>query len=151
MVVNDLLLKNFSDIMDYKFTAKMEEELDEIEEGKKKRLDVLKEFYGPFEKDLRLAKDNMRKVKGETVATSEVCDLCGKPMVIKWGRLGRFLSCSDFPKCRFAKPIPTGVKCPEPGCGGVLIERRSKRGRHFYGCSNYPKCKFMSRRLPSTD
>jgi len=151
MIVNDLLMKSFSDIMDYGFTARMEEDLDEIEEGKKHRLSVLKKFYESFEKDLKAAKENMRKVKGEVVPTSEICERCGKPMVIKWGRLGRFLSCSDFPKCRFAKPIPTGVKCPEPGCDGVLIERRSKKGRHFYGCSNYPKCKFMSRRLPSTD
>ncbi len=149
MIVTDLLMKNFSDILDFEFTAKMEEELDNIEEGKMKRIDVLKKFYAPFEKDLSLAKVNMRKVKGETVATSEVCDECGKSMVIKWGRLGRFLSCSDFPKCRFAKSLSTGVKCPEPGCGGNLIERRSKkRGRHFYGCSNYPKCKYMSRKLP---
>ena len=150
MVVNDLLMKNFADILDYKFTAKMEDELDEIEEGKKKRVEVLKEFYTPFEKDLALAKGNMRKVKGEAVPTSEVCEKCGKPMVIKWGRNGRFLSCSDFPNCRFAKSIPTAVDCPEPGCGGRLIERRSKnRGSHFYGCSNYPKCRYMSRRLPS--
>ncbi|MBU4343274.1 MAG: type I DNA topoisomerase [Candidatus Omnitrophica bacterium] len=151
MIVNDLLVKNFSDIMDYEFTAKMEEELDEIEEGKKERLEVLKNFYGPFEKDLSLAKVHMRKVKGEAVPTSEVCDKCGKPMVIKWGRLGRFLSCSDFPKCRFAKSIPTKVKCPEADCGGMLIEKLSKRGRHFYGCSNYPKCRFMTRKLPAPE
>lgn len=149
MVVTDLLMKSFPMILDMEFTAKMEEELDEIEEGKEKKLSVLKKFYAPFEKDLIHAKDNMRKVKGETVATSEICEKCGKPMVIKWGRLGRFLSCSDFPNCRFAKPIPTGVECPEPGCGGVLIERRSKKGRHFYGCSNYPKCRHISRKLPS--
>ncbi|MBC8473989.1 MAG: type I DNA topoisomerase [Candidatus Omnitrophica bacterium] len=151
MIVNDLLVKNFADILDYEFTAKMEEELDEIEEGKKKRLVVLNDFYVPFEKDLSLAKIHMRKVKGEAVPTSEVCDKCGKQMVIKWGRLGRFLSCSDFPKCRFAKSIPTKVKCPEPECGGMLIEKLSKRGRHFYGCSNYPKCGFMTRKLPAPE
>ncbi|MFH1783252.1 MAG: type I DNA topoisomerase [Candidatus Omnitrophota bacterium] len=149
MMVTDLLMKSFSDILDLEFTAKMEEELDEIEEGDKKKLDVLKEFYGPFDKDLQHAKVNMRKVKGETVATSEVCEKCEKPMVIKWGRLGRFLSCSDFPNCRFAKPIPTGISCPEENCNGSLIERRSKRGRHFYGCSNYPKCTHISKKLPS--
>ncbi len=150
MVVTDLLIKNFADILDFEFTAKMEEELDEVEEGKKKRLEVLKDFYGPFEKDLSFAKANMRKVKGEEVVTSEICDTCGKPMVIKWGRLGRFLSCSDFPKCRFAKSLPTKVKCPEPGCGGMLVERRSKkRGRHFYGCSNYPTCRYITRKLPT--
>ncbi|MEE8317573.1 MAG: DNA topoisomerase, partial [Candidatus Omnitrophota bacterium] len=150
MVVTDLLIKSFSKILDLEFTAKMEEELDEIEEGKEKRLDVLKRFYGPFEKDLEHAKVNMRKVKGEAVATSEVCDKCGKQLVIKWGRLGRFLSCSDFPNCRFAKSLPTKVKCQEPGCDGMLVERRSKeRGRHFYGCSNFPKCRYITRKLPS--
>ncbi|MCX5692941.1 MAG: type I DNA topoisomerase [Candidatus Omnitrophica bacterium] len=149
MVVTDLLMKSFPRILDMEFTAKMEEELDEIEEGREKSVEVLKRFYTPFEKDVEHAKVNMRKVKGEAVKTSEICEKCGKPMVIKWGRLGRFLSCSDFPNCRFAKAIPTGVKCPEPDCGGMLVERRSKGGRHFYGCSNYPKCHHISRRLPS--
>ena len=149
IIVTDLLIKSFPRILDMEFTAKMEEELDEIEEGREKSVEVLKRFYEPFEKDVEYAKVNMRKVKGEVVKTLEICEKCGKPMVIKWGRLGRFLSCSDFPNCRFAKAIPTGVKCPEPDCGGMLVERRSKRGRHFYGCSNYPKCHHISRRLPS--
>jgi len=149
IVVTDLLIKSFPRILDMEFTAKMEEELDEIEEGRQKSVEVLKRFYEPFEKDMEHAKVNMRKVKGEAVKTSEICDTCGKPMVIKWGRLGRFLSCSDFPTCRFAKAIPTGVKCPEPDCAGMLVERRSKGGRHFYGCSTYPKCHHISRRLPS--
>ncbi|MDP2911521.1 MAG: DNA topoisomerase, partial [Candidatus Omnitrophota bacterium] len=149
IVVTDLLMKSFPKILDLEFTAKMEEELDEIEEGRQKSEEVLKKFYEPFQKNVEYAKLNMRKVKGEAVKTSEICEKCGKPMVIKWGRLGRFLSCSDFPNCRFARPIPTGVKCPEPDCGGMLIERRSKGGRHFYGCSNYPKCHHISRRLPS--
>nr|MBU1328252.1 type I DNA topoisomerase [Candidatus Omnitrophota bacterium] len=151
MVVTDLLVKSFPKILDMEFTAKMEEELDEIEEGRQKSVEVLKRFYAPFEKELEHAKVNMRKVKGEAVKTSEICEKCGKPMVIKWGRLGRFLSCSDFPNCRFAKAIPTGVKCPEPDCGGMLVERRSKGGRHFYGCSKYPNCHHISRRLPSQD
>jgi len=151
IVVTDLLKKSFPKILDLEFTAKMEEELDEIEEGREKSEDVLKRFYTPFEKEVEHAKVNMRKVKGEAVKTSEICEKCGKPMVIKWGRLGRFLSCSDFPNCRFAKAIPTGVKCPEPDCPGMLVERRSKGGRHFYGCSNYPKCHHISRRLPSQD
>jgi len=151
IVVTDLLIKSFPRILDLEFTARMEEELDEIEEGRIKSAEVLKKFYMPFEKEVEHAKVNMRKVKGEAVKTSEICEKCGKPMVIKWGRLGRFLSCSDFPNCRFAKAIPTGVKCPEPDCGGMLVERRSKGGRHFYGCSNYPKCHHISRRLPSTN
>lgn len=149
IVVTDLLIKSFPKILNLEFTAKMEEELDEIEEGKQKSAEVLKEFYTPFAEEVEHAKINMRKVKGEAVKTSEICEKCGKPMVIKWGRLGRFLSCSDFPACRFAKAIPTGVKCPEPNCGGMLVERRSKGGRHFYGCSTYPNCHHISRRLPS--
>ena len=149
IIVTDLLIKSFPRILDMEFTAKMEEELDEIEEGREKSVEVLKRFYEPFEKDVEHAKVNMRKVKGEVVKTSEICEKCGKLMVIKWGRHGRFLSCSDFPNCRFAKAIPTGVKCPEPDCGGMLVERRSRGGRHFYGCSSYPKCHHISRRLPS--
>jgi DNA topoisomerase I len=149
VVVTDLLIKSFPKILDMEFTAKMEEELDEIEEGRQKSEEVIKRFYEPFTKDLEHAKLNMRKVKGEAVKTSEICEKCGKPMVIKWGRLGRFLSCSDFPTCRFAKAISTGVKCPEPNCTGTLVERRSKGGRHFYGCSSYPNCHHISRRLPS--
>jgi len=149
MVVTDLLVKSFPKILDLEFTAKMEEELDEIEEGRQKSVDVLGRFYTPFSQEVEHAKVNMRKVKGEAVKTSEICEKCGKPMVIKWGRLGRFLSCSDFPNCRFAKAISTGVKCPEPNCTGTLVERRSKGGRLFYGCSNYPNCHHISRRLPS--
>ncbi|HAZ10272.1 MAG: DNA topoisomerase I [Omnitrophica bacterium GWA2_41_15] len=151
IVVTDLLIKSFPKILDMEFTAKMEEELDEIEEGRQKSVEVLKRFYAPFEKEVEHAKVNMRKVKGEAVKTSDICETCGKPMVIKWGRLGRFLSCSDFPNCRFAKAISTGVKCPESDCGGMLVERRSKGGRHFYGCSKYPNCHHISRRLPSQD
>ena len=143
--VSDLLVQYFPKIMDVKFTARMEEELDEIEEGRLSRLKVLEEFYAPFKEDFDFAQQNIKK---EVVTTEEVCDKCGKPMVIKWGRKGKFLSCSAFPACRNSKSIGSGVKCPESGCGGELIERRSKRG-FFYGCSNFPNCKFTSRNLPT--
>lgn len=142
--VCDMLVEYFPKIMDVKFTAMMEEELDEIEEGKFNRLKVLEEFYRPFKESLDFAQNNIKK---EVVTTDEICDKCGKPMIIKWGRKGKFLSCSAFPECKNAKSITTGVKCPEPGCGGELIERRSARG-FFYGCSNFPKCRFTSRNLP---
>ncbi|MBM3249402.1 MAG: type I DNA topoisomerase [Candidatus Omnitrophica bacterium] len=142
--VCDLLLEYFPRIMDLKFTALMEEELDEIEEGRLNRLKVLEEFYAPFKASLDFAQANIKK---EVVTTSEVCDKCGLPMVVKWGRRGKFLSCSGYPKCKNSKSITSGVKCPEAGCGGELIERRSKRG-FFYGCSNFPKCRFTSRNLP---
>jgi len=144
--VCDLLVEYFPRIMDLKFTALMEEELDEIEEGRLNKLKVLEDFYAPFKTSLDFAKEHIKK---EVITTDEICDKCGKPMIIKWGRKGKFLSCSDFPKCKNSKSITSGVKCPEPDCGGELIERRSKRG-FFYGCSNFPKCTFTSRALPQT-
>ena len=144
--VCDLLVQYFPNIFDLKFTAQMEEELDKIEEGEYVRLKVLNDFYPPFKSLLDFAQKNIKK---EVIFTDQICEMCGRPMIIKWGRRGRFLSCSEFPKCKNAKSITTGVKCPEPGCGGELVERRSRRGV-FYGCSNFPKCRHTTRRLPSS-
>ena len=149
-IITELLVKHFPKIMDAGFTAKLEDELDDVEEGKMDWHVVLKDFYGPFMKNVEEAKKNMKSIKREGVKTDQICDLCGKPMIIKWGRRGKFLSCSDFPKCKFAKSITTGVKCPDPGCEGELIERRSKRG-NFYGCTKYPNCKYTSRNLPKEE
>ena len=149
-VVTRLLLKHFPKILDAEFTAKMEDELDGIEEGEADWKMVLKAFYSPFIHSAELAKVNMEEVKKEIVATDEICELCGKPMVIKWGRRGKFMSCSDFPKCKSAKSITSGVKCPTPGCEGELVVRRSTRGQ-FYGCSTYPKCTYISRKLPDKE
>ena len=148
MVVTDLLVKHFPKILDYEFTADMEEQLDEIEEGKENWVELLKRFYGPFTAAVEIAKKEMKKVKKSEVKTDQICDKCGKPMVIKWGRYGRFISCSGFPDCKNAKPITSGVKCPEPGCTGELVQKRSSRGRVFYGCSRYPDCRHLARRLP---
>ncbi|MBM3243734.1 MAG: type I DNA topoisomerase [Candidatus Omnitrophica bacterium] len=142
--VCDLLVEYFPKIIDVGFTALMEEELDEVEEGRLDKLKVLKDFYEPFKASLDFAQANVKK---EIITTDEVCDKCGKPMIVKWGRRGKFLSCSGFPDCKSSKSITSGVKCPEEGCGGELIERRSRRG-FFYGCSNFPKCTFTSRALP---
>jgi DNA topoisomerase-1 len=142
--VCDLLVEYFPKVMDVKFTALMEEELDDIEEGKFDRVKVLKDFYPSFKASLDFAQKNIKK---EVVETKEICAQCGAPMIIKWGRKGKFLSCSTYPKCKNSKSITSGVKCPEPGCGGELIERRSRRG-FFYGCSNYPKCRFIAKSLP---
>ena len=142
--VCDILVEYFPKIMDVKFTALMEEELDEIEEGRLDRIKVLKDFYAPFKASLDFAQQEYQKRSNHT---EEICDKCGKPMIIKWGRKGKFLSCSGYPECKNSKSITTGVKCPQPDCGGELIERRSKRG-FFYGCSNYPKCTFTSKTLP---
>jgi len=145
--VCEMLVEYFPKIMDEKFTALMEEELDEIEEGRLARLKVLEDFYAPFKASLDFAQKNIKK---EVIETGEMCDKCGAPMIVKWGRKGKFSSCSAYPKCKNAKSITTGVKCPQPECGGELIERRSKRG-FFFGCSNYPKCTFISKDLPQEE
>jgi len=147
-IVTEMLVEHFPEIMDLKFTAEMEEELDRIEEGDLEWVAVVRHFYAPFSSRVATAQEKMREVKREVVPTNYVCEKCGKPMVIKWGRFGQFLSCSGYPDCKNAKPIPTGVKCSQPGCGGELVERRA-RGRHFYGCSNYPTCRATARRLPT--
>lgn len=146
--VTDLLVKHFPDILDVKFTAEMEEELDDVELGKLDWVGVLKTFYASFDKTLKKAHINMKAIKKEVVQTDQICQKCGKPMVIKWGRNGKFLSCSDFPRCRNAKSLPTGANCPK--CGGEVVQRRSKKGMIFYGCGNYPKCDYMTRRLPKS-
>jgi DNA topoisomerase-1 len=246
-VVTDMLVKHFEDIFDVQYTARMEEELDEVEEGKMTWVQALDEFYTKFEKDLKRASKNMENLKKQEIPTDEVCEKCGSPMVIKWGQFGRFMacsgypeckntkeitsdeapkegeasaenaepepcencgkpmalkrgrfgqflactgypeckttrkiaagsksakkpdvildevcpkcsqaklvvkqgrfgefiSCSNYPKCKYIKPKTVGVPCPRPGCGGELIERRSKRGKVFYGCLKYPDCDFV--------
>jgi DNA topoisomerase-1 len=148
MKVSDLLVEYFPQVMDITFTAHMEEELDMVEDGTANWVNILNEFYSPFKEKLDFAS---KEIKKEVIYSDEICSLCGKPMVIKWGRKGKFLSCSDYPTCKNAKSISSGVKCPQAGCGGDLILRRSYRGRSFYGCSNYPKCHFTSRDLPSDE
>jgi len=146
--VSEMLVEYFPQIMDITFTAHMEEELDMVEEGQMNWVNILQEFYNPFKEKLEYASANIKK---EVIYSDEICGLCGKQMVIKWGRKGKFLSCSDYPTCKNAKSISSGVKCPQPECGGDLILRRSYRGRSFYGCSNYPNCHFTSRELPSAE
>lgn len=194
VLVNDLLVAHFPELIDVSFTAKMEEELDEIEEGRYEWTSVVGDFYGPFSQHLEKAQKEMRNLKREETPTDIKCDKCGSAMVIKWGRLGyflacsaypdckntmefrrgedgsieilreestgedcpacgapmgiksgrygRFLACSNYPACRTTRPITTGVKCPEPDCGGEITEKKTKRGRVFYSCTNYPSCKF---------
>ncbi|MBI4387520.1 MAG: type I DNA topoisomerase [Candidatus Omnitrophica bacterium] len=150
-IVMRQLLEHFPKIMDIQFTALMEEELDKIEEGELDWVRVLKDFYEPFQKSVADAKLQMKDVKQEITETGQVCEKCGKPMVIRWGRFGKFIACSGFPECKNTKPISTGVACPQPGCNGSLIKRKSKRGRPFYGCSNYPTCTYISNQLPKTE
>ena len=147
MIVTELLEEFFPDILNIRFTAEMEEKLDEIEEGKVNWVSLLHEFYGPFKRKLNIAQVSMREVRKETISTDQICEQCGRPMVIKWGKNGKFLSCSGYPECKNAKAITTGVKCPREGCNGELVERKSRKGI-FYGCSNYPNCKYTARKLP---
>jgi DNA topoisomerase-1 len=143
VIVSGLLSEHFTDIVNVSFTAQMEEKLDQIANGQLEWVPMLREFYHPFQELVVRATSAMPKV---SEPTDEICELCGRPMVIKWGRRGKFLSCSGFPKCKHARPIvvTTKVSCPNPDCDGELIERRSKKGRLFYGCSRFPKCKFAT-------
>ncbi len=141
-LVTRLLVKHFPDIFDVQFTSHMEEELDNIEEGKITRNQILKEFYTPFKRDLEKAEVEMEVVKQGPIPTDFKCEKCGSPMVIKAGRRGKFLACSAYPKCYNAKSIPIGLKCPK--CQKDIISRKSKKGRPFLGCSGYPDCDFLA-------
>ena len=151
ILVTDLLVKNFPRILDVAFTASMETELDGIEEGKTKRLDTLNNFYRPFIEELRKAKANMRDIKREETPTDLICEKCGKPMVIKWGKNGRFLACTNYPACKNTKNFlqdekgeiqaeekTTDIPCPL--CGKPMLARQGRFGK-FLGCSGYPECK----------
>jgi DNA topoisomerase I len=151
MIVTDLLIQHFPQIMDVGFTAGMELELDEVEEGKRDWREVVKTFYQPFIDRVDAAQTEMKSVKEELSKTDEVCDKCGKPMAIKFGPHGKFLGCTGFPDCRTTKPFTTGVKCPEPNCNGQLVERRAKTGRYFYGCTNYPECRHIANKLEKAE
>jgi DNA topoisomerase-1 len=199
-MVNELLVECFPDILNVSFTADLEDKLDKIEGGQHNWVETLQNFYDPFVVDLQRAAETMRDVKKEFEETDEVCDKCGKIMIIRWGRFGRFMACSGFPDCKNtrelpaakangeeAKPAPTvdvkcdvcgkpmalkrgrfgeflactgfpeckstkpaavEMDCPLDGCGGQIVQRRSKRGRSFYGCTNYPTCTFSAWQRP---
>jgi len=195
-LVNERLVNHFPKVFDVAFTARMEAELDEIEEGEKDWVTTVKEFYEPFAKDLEEAEDKMESLKGKEEPTDVVCEKCGQNMVIKWGRhghflacpgypnckntkpftkdesgtihivetpvettdekcekcgnpmivkrgrFGGFLACSNYPECKTTKPLTMGIKCPVKECGGDLVQKRTRKGRPFYSCSRYPKCTF---------
>ena len=149
--VTDLVVQFFSDVMDLDFTAKMEEELDEVSRGEREWVPMLQEFYKPFQRALETAEESMPRTKVEE-ETDEVCEKCGRPMVIKTGRFGRFLACTGTrDECGATKNIVnrTGVSCPKPDCDGELIERRSRKtGRVFFGCSKWPDCDFLTNNRP---
>jgi DNA topoisomerase-1 len=146
-VVNDLLGQYFPDIVDIQFTARMENALDEIADEKRAWVGVVQDFYAPFQYSLEKAAEAAR-VKLPEQVVEEACPKCGKPLVVKTGRFGKFLACSGYPECKFTKSfqIRLGVKCPE--CGSELVERVNKKKRTFYGCSNYPNCDFATNFKP---
>lgn len=144
-IITESILEFFPDILDVEFTAKMEQGLDDVEDGKVRWVKVIDEFYQDFEKDLLKAESEMQKVEIKDESAGEDCELCGHEMVFKMGRYGKFMACSNFPDCRNTKPIvkEIGVNCPK--CKeGHIIERKSKKKRLFYGCDRFPECDFIS-------
>ncbi|MBI2041646.1 MAG: type I DNA topoisomerase [Candidatus Nealsonbacteria bacterium] len=144
IVVNDLLVKHFPEIVDIKFTASMEEDLDKIADGEKKWVKVLEEFYGPFEKNLEKKYKDVSKKEYTEEPTNKKCPKCGAPLLIRMGRYGKFYACSKFPECKYTESLPENVlniKCPK--CGeGQIVEKRTAKRKIFYGCNQYPKCDF---------
>lgn len=148
IIVNDLLVEHFPDVIDVNFTAGMEEDLDRIASGDEGWVNVIREFYLPFEKDVKRAEEKMPEVKVEPEPIGRACPRCGHDLVIRWGRFGKFISCSNFPECRHTEPLlqKIGVTCPLDG--GEIVERKTRKGRTFYGCLNYPECDFTSWKKP---
>ncbi|HKP01189.1 MAG TPA: type I DNA topoisomerase [Nitrospiraceae bacterium] len=197
--VNDFLMKGFPEIVNVDFTSHLEEELDEVEEGNKPWVEAVRDFYGPFTRDMERAKtipgpkdtvepptdipcvkcgrmmeikwgrngkflacpaykdkppckntQNFEKLEDGTIkiipkvelTTDEKCEKCSSPMVVKTGRFGKFIACSAYPECKTTKPLALGVKCPQPGCGGDLVQKRTRKGRSFFACSKYPACEY---------
>ena len=145
----DFLVANFGEIVDFSFTAEMENDLDRIAQGKLQMPDTMEKFWQPFEKLVEKVDQEAQKVKVEVEETEEKCEKCGKPMVIRYGKFGKFLACSGFPECKNTKTLaaPTGLTCPEDG--GKIVVKRTKRGKSFWGCENYPECKYASWKKPS--
>ena len=148
-VVNDIMVTAFPQIVDISFTARVEDQLDEIEEGSVEWKQVIRDFYPGLKASIDEAKDKLEKVKVRDEETDEICEKCGRNMVIKMGKYGRFLACPGFPECRNTKPlvVKSGAKCPE--CGKDLITKKTKKGRTYYSCSGYPECSYMSWSKPA--
>jgi len=160
-VVSDLLVENFPDIMDPKFTARMEDDLDRVAAGETPWQGLMQGFYGPFAQELAAAKTQMRRVK--SLPTGMKCPECQSELLVRWGKNGEFLGCSGFPKCNFTRnftrdqqgnlvlvekvPESSDFPCPQEGCTGALVKRRSRRG-FFYGCNRYPECKYLQNQPP---
>jgi DNA topoisomerase-1 len=148
ILVNDLLVEHFPDLINVAFTAQMEERLDEIATGDEDWVNLMREFYGPFKASLERAEEAIPKID-QVEELGRDCPKCGNPLLIRWGRYGKFIGCSNFPECRYTEPWleKIGVKCPECEDGDIVI-RRTRKGRVFYGCSNWPDCEFNSWKRP---
>ena len=146
--VNDLMVEYFPEVVDYNFTAHMEEDLDKIASGEMMWTDAIREFYEPFSVDVKKAQAEMPVTKSGPEPIGRACPTCGKELVIRYGRFGKFISCSGFPDCRYTEPwlLKIGVSCPTDG--GDLVERKPRKGRTFFGCVNYPNCEFTSWKKP---
>ena len=146
--VNDLMVEYFPEVVDYNFTAHMEEDLDKIADGEMAWTDAIREFYTPFAEDVKKAQAEMPVTKSGPEPIGRACPTCGKELVIRYGRFGKFISCSGFPDCRYTEPwlLKIGVACPTDG--GELVERKTRKGRTFFGCVNYPNCDFTSWKKP---
>jgi DNA topoisomerase-1 len=147
-IVNDLLVQHFPEIVDVNFTATMENELDQIAEGEREWVGVLREFWEPFSEQVKAAEAEMPQVNTGPEYVGRDCPQSGHPLIIRWGRYGKFIGCSDFPTCRYTEPWleKIGVLCPKDG--GEIVERKTRKGRVFYGCANYPECDFTSWKRP---
>jgi DNA topoisomerase-1 len=147
-LVTDLLVENFPIVMDYGFTAQLEENLDEISTGDREWVPVVREFYDPFKERLDEAEESIEKVDLGPLEIGRDCPECGQPLIIRWGRYGKFIGCKGFPKCRYTEPWleKVGVACPK--CGGDLVEKRTRKGRIGYGCASYPDCEYWVWKRP---
>jgi DNA topoisomerase I len=148
VLVNDLISEHFPNIVDVEFTARMEEDLDKIASGDEKWVNSIRRFYTPFAEQVTRAEAEMPEMKTGPEPIGRACPECGKELVIRWGRYGKFISCSGFPDCRHTEALleKIGVKCPKDG--GDIVIRKTRKGRIFYGCGNYPACDFTSWKLP---
>lgn len=148
-VVNKLLTENFGDVINVEFTAKIENEFDEIAEGKEEWKKMIREFYGPFEKEIEKVEKELEHVKIEDEVSDVKCEKCGRMMVYKYGRYGKFLACPGYPECKNAKPIIETIDVPCPKCGGVVQVRKTKRKRNYYICEHNPEsCDYISWNKP---
>ena len=152
-VVTTLMCQRFEDIVDVKFTARMEQELDEVEAGEKQWKSLMREFYGPFAENLQQVEKDMEGIylKVPDEVSEEKCDICGKNMVVKTGRFGRFLACPAYPECKFTKPLVVEMPGRCPKCGNRILKKTSRNGYTYYGCEKFPTCDFMTWDVPVKD